>query len=265
MGGGIMQSSLELFQSLPSHLLRIGDKQWKRLGYELQLLLVALAKNQNFKCALCDQDHSLEIERDRNPEYGTGDDPTIFNTRGLACPGCSQQITTYERVGGRAWHTMMNAKEEKKGCVASDGFVCRITHRQYWDYIGSYEGRAAPLIEAAWETQLGTDNYRRRRDLLEKFDDWKKGWFEFPWQWRFEEIKQKRKRHAKTGKPWQFVRGLTALGPLAELGKQNSGHAAYAKVIDSSITLNSFVEGIRRTLYAFLRELAGTGEKQKPL
>ena len=66
--------SQSLWQSLPADFLKKKYPAWDRLDHEVKLLIVELAKNQNFKCALCNRRHGLEIEHDHDPEHGDGID-----------------------------------------------------------------------------------------------------------------------------------------------------------------------------------------------
>lgn len=67
-----------------------------RLDPGVRKLVVELARAQNFKCAFCDATRGLIIEHDHYPERGTGDKPTVYNIRGLACSGCNWHLGMYE-------------------------------------------------------------------------------------------------------------------------------------------------------------------------
>jgi DNA-directed RNA polymerase subunit RPC12/RpoP len=191
----IMSSSFDLWERLPGGLLKKGYRGWSQVDYEVRLLIVALAEQQKFKCALCNCAKELEIEHDSDPEYGEGDRYTIYNIRGLACRRCN-------------WRIMMFEKEARGECTGWQNSYTGLTDHQYWDYIYSYERRTNPLIEAALEDKLGSVNYWRRRNMLWKFDEWNDGWQDYPWHWGFEEIKEK--RHGKIRTPRQAMYALRA-------------------------------------------------------
>jgi hypothetical protein len=56
-----MTSSFELWQKLPTDFLKKKYRGWCQLDYDVRCLIVELAENQKFKCALCNQTEGLEI------------------------------------------------------------------------------------------------------------------------------------------------------------------------------------------------------------
>src|ERR1700730_7845934 len=89
--------SLILWNQLPAGFLKMNYKRWVRLGHAIQQLIVELASEQHFKCALCSEDQALEVDHDHDPEHGTGDVLTIYNIRGLACHRCNWHLMVYEK------------------------------------------------------------------------------------------------------------------------------------------------------------------------
>jgi hypothetical protein len=85
----------------------------------------------------------------------------------------------------------------------------RVTEEQYDSYIYLYECRMSRLLEAMMEKRLGSINYWRRRNFLQKFDEWEDDGGDYPWYWGFEEIKEK--RHGKIKTPMQAIKTLRAL------------------------------------------------------
>ena len=71
--------SLVLWQKIPAGFLKRQYRSFDRLDHEVKLLVVELAKSQDFKCAFCSSDRDLYIEHDHDPEQGDGDRPTIHN------------------------------------------------------------------------------------------------------------------------------------------------------------------------------------------
>ncbi len=55
---------------LPKGFLRLGVDRWLRFEPELQDLIVKLAREQNFRCALCTTDRALIVEHDHDPYIG---------------------------------------------------------------------------------------------------------------------------------------------------------------------------------------------------
>jgi hypothetical protein len=185
--------SLSLWQELPAGFLKKGYRGWTQFDPGVQLLIVELAKTQNFKCAFCTNDRNLEIEHDHDPDEGDGERPTIRNIRGLACRRCNWHLSLYER--------------DQRGEYTGWGHVdCFITDYNYEDYIYAYDCRLRKLHEDA--VKKTCPNYWSRRLLLDKFDRWKDGWGDYPWNWGFEEIKEK--RHGKIRTPKQFIRVTSA-------------------------------------------------------
>ena len=194
--------SLKLWEKLPDGLLKIKQRNWSALGYDVKLLIVELAHEQGFKCAHCSKNRNLEIEHDHYPEHGPGDKYTIYNVRGLVCRGCNWHIGMYEAERRGEYNSW------------SDRFP-RVSESQYYAYIDTYECRVYPLLEAMLKEQLGTAIYWRRRNLLSKFDDWRewggKKKKTYPWYWGFDEIKDRKYGYFRTNKQTlQFLRTVTA-------------------------------------------------------
>jgi hypothetical protein len=237
-----MSASFELWQKLPPELLRKKSSGFSRLDYGLQQLVVVLAEKQKFKCALCDQDHSLVIEHDHEPKYGIGDCATVYNTRGLACQGCNRQIHLFEMELRGEYSNFPNVY-----VWLSDG--------KYWNYIYAYECRANPLIEAALKADLGELNYWRRWNLLYKYDRWKENWNdEFPWPWGFEEIKDKRYGTIRT--PKRFIEVLTAcVNFVAAEYKKDPNYRPPDNVVRFMFEAKTLLDKMRPDLEARLKEL----------
>ena len=187
--------SQSLWEKLPTGFLKKGIKAYNRLDYEVQLLIVELAKNQNFKCAFCSTKHGLIIEHDHDPFRGDGDRPTIHNIRGLTCQRCNWHLGLYEideRGEHRAW----------------DHVYPNIDSDHYQTYIYHYECRIRRLHEDFLEETC--PNYWNRKPFLDKFDAWKDEWGneDYPWHWGFEEIKEK--RHGEIRTPAQLCKTIIA-------------------------------------------------------
>jgi hypothetical protein len=191
-----------LWDKLPDGLLKMRQRRWSKLDYEVKLLINGLAHKQGFKCAHCSQDRGLVIEHDHYPEHGPGDKYTIYNIRGLVCVPCN-------------WHIGMYEAEERGEIPNWPDRFPRVSESQYYEYIDTYECRVHPLLETMREEQLGTVVYWRRRNLLFKLDDWiewqGKNKKRYPWHWGFDEIKDKKYGYFRTNKQTiQFLRTLTA-------------------------------------------------------
>lgn len=188
--------SSDLWNALPNDFLRIGYRAWDRFGYELKLLIVQLAKEQDFKCALCGANRRLIVEHDHEPEFGSGVKQTIYNTRGLTCQRCN-------------WHLKLYETNQNGEYFGWDHVNCRISDRDYDDYVYRYSIRVASLHEEARKSSISPANYWKRRIFLDKFDDWRQWGDRYPWRWEFGKIKQRKRRTIRT--PEQFIRTLSAL------------------------------------------------------
>jgi hypothetical protein len=183
-----------LWEKLPAGFLKKCYRAWCRLEWQVQKLVVKLATEQGFRCAFCPQTRNLVIDHDHYPDEGLGDRLTIHNIRGLLCHTCNWHMGIYEadEAGSdRGWEHV----------YSSD-----ISSSDYEVYIDAYESRLEQLYEDKLERTC--PNYWSRRILLDKFDEWKEGWIEYPWHLGFEEIKAK--RHGRIRTPQQFINVLSA-------------------------------------------------------
>lgn len=185
------------WKAIPSDLLKMNmtPRGFGRLKYEVQVLISELAEQQGYKCVLCDQNHSLEIEHDHDPEYGTGEIPTIYNIRGLACRSCN-------------WHIMMYERNNNGEYVSFGEASSRLSDHDWEKFIYRYKCRADALNEERLEKEMGFRNYWRRRNLLNKFDEWREWGGSYPWYWGFDEIKDQ--KYGKIRTPKQFFAALNA-------------------------------------------------------
>ena len=126
--------SLEFWQELPEGFLRKAYTQFCKLDLGIQQLIVELAKDQKFRCALCTKDHRLLIEHDHDPEEGPGRPYTIYNVRGLVCHRCNQALRGYEM-------------DERGEITSWENGYPYISSHDYEAYIDRYECRVSPLLE----------------------------------------------------------------------------------------------------------------------
>lgn len=187
--------SLNLWNKLPYGFLNMKFKRWSKLGRDVQLLILELASEQKFKCALCIRDRDLIVEHDHEPEYGPGKPITIHNIRGLTCQRCN-------------WHLMVYEKDKNGEHRGFDEAYSYISDRRWESYIYTYECRVGALREARLEKELGSLNYWRRRVFLDKFDDWQEYGGRYPWYWGFDEIKDQ--KYGKIRTPLQLIKTLSA-------------------------------------------------------
>jgi Recombination endonuclease VII len=173
---------------LPKGFLRLGLDRWLRFEPELRNLIVKLAREQNFRCALCSTERGLIVEHDHDPYIGEGRRPTIYNTRGIVCDRCNRHIDFYE--------------QRERGDYDWDHVSICFSDSDYDAYIDVYNTRVLDLWEKDLQARLG-GRYWRRRLFVDKFYDWQEGWHDFPWRWEFEEIKEK--RHGRIRTPKQFM------------------------------------------------------------
>lgn len=178
---------MDLWSKLPVGLLRMQFETWRRLPYDVKLLIISLAHEQEFKCAHCDATRRLEIDHDHYPEHETGDRYTIYNVRGLVCRKCNWAIGMHEAEQRGEYNSWPDSNR-------------RVSEGAFYDYDFSYQCRVSPLIEEVWKQRLGIQNYWKRRKFLSKFDDWKEGWGSYPWYWGFDEIKDRKYGPIRTPK-----------------------------------------------------------------
>lgn len=191
--------SLMLWNRLPPGFLKKRFKGWNRLGRDVQSLIVTLAEKQNFKCVHCPEGRDLIIEHDHDPEIGSGDKLTVFNIRGLVCQGCN-------------WHLMVYEKDRSGEYRGFDDVYSRISDSDWETYIYTYDCRVVRLHESGLERRMGTLKYLKRRNFLDKFDDWKE-WGSrkrsYPWRWSFDEMKERKRNIIRT--PEQLFKVLSAI------------------------------------------------------
>jgi Recombination endonuclease VII len=233
--------SQSLWERVPVGFLKKGYKAWGLLDREVQQLIVELAKDQNFKCAFCGKDHSLVIEHDHEPEQGPGKKYTIHNVRGLVCEKCN-------------WH--LGVYEERGEYIGWDHVDPRIHSHEYEDYIYAFECRLQHLHEELVKNTC--PNYPRRRLHLGKFDDWKDGWESYPWNWCFEEIKEK--RHGKIRTPKQFIRTLTAcMKCVLEEVKKDPNYQPPEAFFEVMVRFKPLLDEVRPIVEARLAQSASSG------
>lgn len=183
----------DLWDELPYDFLKKTPRGWMKLDRGMRTLVVDLARSQNFKCAFCDRRRKLIIEHDHNPDYGRGDVPTIYNTRGLACSRCN-------------WHLGMFEADERGHCRGWENAWIRIAERDFYPYAMAYEQRVYTLVEGQLERRMDPLNYWRRRSFLRKFDDWRHWGGSYPWRSHFREIRERKRMKIRT--PEQFIERL---------------------------------------------------------
>jgi Recombination endonuclease VII len=187
--------SWTLWNRLPHGFLAKSFEGFDRLDHSLKVLIVELARKQNFKCAICNRNRKLVIEHDHYPDRGTGKFATIYNTRGLTCGRCN-------------WHLMMYEKELHGEYVGFGEATSKVSDRGWEEYTYPYDCRIVALSES--ELAQRCPNYWPRRIFLDKFDDWREWSMPYPWRWYFDEIKDR--RHGKIRNPKQLFRALAAIG-----------------------------------------------------
>jgi len=212
------------------------------LDYDVQLLIVELARSQGYKCAHCEQNSDLIIEHDHYPEHGPGDKCTIYNIRGLVCGPCN-------------WHIGMYEAEERGEIPNWPDRFPRVSASEYESYSYAYECRVSPLLEAMLEERLGTLNYWRRRLFLQKFDEWSEYGGKYPWYWGFEVIKLKR-YGIRT--PQQLLRVLTpCINLVAEELRKNPEYEPPASFLKVIFWLKPLLDRVRPIVEAKLRASGG--------
>lgn len=121
---------------------------------------------------------------------------TVYNIRGLACSQCNWHLGMYEA----------DARGDYRGW--NDAHIY-ISERDFEPYSYAYDRRVLALFEKEIEYKLGPRIYQRRRDLLQKFDDWNEwGRGYYPWRSYFAEIRERRRWIIRT--PEKFWKVLTA-------------------------------------------------------
>jgi hypothetical protein len=225
---------------LPQGFLKKRYRAWDRFDHAVKLLIVELAEHQKFKCIFCSETRNLIIEHDHEPDEGDGEQPTVDNIRGLVCQRCNWHISLYEQ----------NERGEPTGW---DHVDCFIQSHDYDDYIYAYDSRIRSVYEARLEKRC--PNYWRRRIVLDKFNDWKEGWNRnYPWRWRFEEIKER--RHGKIRTPMQFVRSLTAcLKFVAAEREKDPNFQPPESFIKMVLKIKPLLDEMRPTIEARLKAL----------
>lgn len=184
--------SSALWRKLPHRFLRMKFERYDELDHEVKRLIVDLASDQKFKCALCSRDSNLIVEHDHEPQEGCGSTYTIYNIRGLVCSRCN-------------WHLMVYEKEASGEYIDWENASSYLSSREYEDYIYTYECRVGSLIETLLEKRI--PNYWHRRLILDRFDDWYYEGGQPPLWYR----RHKQKEAVKIETPEDFIRGLTAI------------------------------------------------------
>jgi hypothetical protein len=230
------------YDDLPLGFLRMGRRSFEKLNSGVRTVIVALAKEHNYKCAFCTCDHKLEVEHDHDPDEGSGDEYTIYNIRGLVCRGCHFHLTLYERL-------------EQGDSMGWDHVDCRIDWQEYKDYIYFYTTRTDPLLNSLHVKRVGCSNPEHREIVLRKFDAWKYDEEPSPWRERWE-----RDRAPRIETPEEAIRGLLAClrYAKAEADKDPNGQLP-AELIEPLVRLWPIVE----SLAAIARErtsIAGASE-----
>ena len=184
--------SFELWQELPEGFLQKAFKHFCKLDRGVQRLIVELAREQKFKCALCDRSRKLLVEHDHDPEEGFGVSYTVYNIRGLVCHRRKQALRGYEI--------------DERGEISNweHGYPYISSH-DYEDYIYAYRCRVYPLNQEAHERRASCRNPWHRRRVLEKFDAWFYEESEAPPRW-YERYKEEQRGRFET--PEDFIRGL---------------------------------------------------------
>ncbi len=231
-----------LWNKLPSGFLKRGYKNFNRLDHDVKTLIVNLATEQNFKCALCSRERNLIVEHDHDPFHGTGDVPTIYNIRGLTCQRCN-------------WHLMMYEHSENGNYISFGEASSNISSREWDEYIYAYDCRVVGLSEKELEERC--PNYWERRLFIDKFDDWRE-WGsrrrEYPWRWCFNEIKDQKYGQVRT--PKQFFRLLAAINRyLKNEIEKNPNYEPPEEIVRGLLRLKPFLDEVRPIIESRLAEL----------
>ncbi len=221
----------DLWNRLPVGLLKKKQRRFLKLDGPLQALVVELAERQSFKCACCSQNYGLIIEHDHEPDEGTGDFQTIYNTRGLVCSGCNHDIKLYDMQNRGEYHPWENVYP-------------KLSESKCETYKYRYECRVGALLETLREKRMGWRNYHRAWIVLHKFDEWKEWGAPYPWQWNFEEIKER--RHGKIRTPRQAINCLIAcMRFVVEEKKRNPDWEIPEQFIDLMARLRPLFDELR--------------------
>jgi hypothetical protein len=233
--------SLVLWNKLPNGFLNMKFKRWATLDHDVRLLIVELASEQKFKCALCSQTRALVVEHDHDPEYGPGKPITIHNIRWLACQRCN-------------WHLMVYEKDRNGEHRGFDEAYSYVSDHEWESYIYAYECRVGALREARLEKELGSLNYWRRRNFLSRFDGWQEWGGRYPWHWGFDEIKDQ--KYGKIRTPLQFIKSLAACVQFVkgELEK-NPEYEPPEKFLEVIFRIKPLMDELRPIVGARLLEL----------
>jgi len=225
------------WHDLPEGFLSLGFNRWLRFDPALRELIGKLAREQNFRCALCSTTQNLIIEHDHDPYIGDGESPTVYNTRGLVCNRCNRHIDFYEQRerGDYSWFHVD---------------IC-FTDSEYDDYIDTYNRRILALWEDDLEKEMG-DSYWRRRLFVDKFYDWREGWFEYPWKSYFKDIKIKR-RWIKNPELF-FKKLLACMEFVAAECEKNPNYQPPDDFIKVIFWIKPILDKLRPTVEAQLKE-----------
>jgi hypothetical protein len=236
--------SIILWDKLPPGLLSMGLKRWSKLDHDVRLLIFELANEQKFKCALCSRTRNLIVEHDHDPEHGPGKPITVHNIRGLACQRCN-------------WHLMVYEKYLNGEYRGFDEASSNISSYQWENYIYAYECRVGDLREERLKQELGILNYWRRRNFLNKFDEWREWGGRYPWYWGFDEIKDQ--RYGKIRTPRQFIRTLHAcvLFVKGEIEK-NPNYVPPEQFLETMFRIKPFLDELHTAVKARMLELGET-------
>jgi DNA-directed RNA polymerase subunit RPC12/RpoP len=240
------------WKPIPPGLLKMTmtSGSFGRLKYEVQVLISQLAEDQGYKCALCSQNHSLEIEHDHDPEYGTGEVPTIYNIRGLACRSCN-------------WHIMMYERNNNGEYISFGEASSRLSDYDWEKYTYAYQCRVDALNEERIEKEMGFRNYWRRKGFLRKFDEWREWGGSYPWYWGFDEIRDQ--KYGKIRTPKQFLVALKAcLRFLKEQLDKDPDYEIPEQLIKLLVRIKPMLDELLPIVEARLTELRSKNEAVGP-
>lgn len=180
-----------MWEQLPFGFLRRKFRSFMRLDYDARKLVIELAYQQKFKCALCSSTRNLIIEHDHEPFEGSGESPTVHNIRGLVCSRCNSDLSVYERY-------------ERGEYYGLEYVTPRISSYEYERYIYAYDCRVFSLRELLLERRV--PNYWHRRLILLRFDSWYYDGHPPPASW----LSYKRNRQLEIKTPEEALRILIA-------------------------------------------------------
>lgn len=227
------------WKDLPDGFLRLGYDRWRRFDSALQDLIVKLAREQQFRCALCTANRDLIVEHDHDPYIGDYKRPTTYNTRGLVCHACNRHIDFYE--------------QRERGEYGWDHVLIRFSDLDYEDYIDAYNRRVLALWENDLRKRMGDARYYRRKRFVTKFYDWREGWDDdYPWTSHFEEIRH-RKQWIRD--PALFFRTLLALMNFyVDYKQKNPDYQPPEDFIRVVVRVKPMLDELRPIVEARLRE-----------